>query len=197
MKKSLLSLIVILLIVLVDQLIKFEVKTDFLLYETVSVTDWFKLFFTENKGFAFGMSFGGTALLACFRVAAIAACCYLLYLLIKRNAPTGLVICFSMIIAGALGNLIDNAFYGMIFSESLPFGDPAGLVSFGHGYSDFMSGKVVDMFYFPLFTWPEWMPLVGGDVFFGAVFNFADASISCGAVAALLFYGSYYRSLGR
>lgn len=79
-------------------------------------------------------------------------------------------------------------FYGLIFTESIPYSDPAKLVAFGQGYGSFLSGKVVDMFYFPLFTWPDWIPLVGGDIFFGAIFNIADAAISCGAVAPALFY---------
>ena len=117
--------------------------------------------------------------------------CIILTRLVHRKAPYGIIICMSMIIAGALGNIIDNMFYGLIFTESSPYGMPAQLVPFGNGYGTFLSGKVVDMFYFPLFTWPEWVPVLGGNVFFGAIFNFADASISCGAVAMALFYYKY------
>lgn len=182
---------VLLVVIVVDQLIKFEVKTTYLLHEAYDVTGWFKLLFTENRGMAFGMQFVGTMFLAVFRVAAIVFFSICLYRIIRRKAPYGLIICVTMIIAGAVGNIIDNMFYGLIFTESLPFGTPAHVVPFGQGYGTFLSGKVVDMFYFPLFTWPDWMPLVGGNVFFGAIFNFADASISCGAVALILFYHKY------
>ena len=101
----------------------------------------------------------------------------------------GLIFCWALVVAGAAGNIIDNLFYGLIFSES-GYGVPpvASLVDFGQGYGSFLSGKVVDMFYFPFFTWPDWMPLIGGTTFFGAIFNFADAAISCGIVALFIFY---------
>lgn len=185
---------IMLAVIVIDQLIKFEIKTGFVLHETYEVASWFKIFFTENRGMAFGMQFIGTMFLALFRVVAIVFFAIYLYRLVRRRAPWGLVACVSLIIAGAVGNIIDNMFYGLIFTESLPFGDPAQLVPFGQGYGEFLSGKVVDMFYFPLFTWPDWMPIVGGNVFFGAVFNFADASISCGAVALVLFY---YKHISR
>ena len=141
---------------------------------------------------AFGMSFISTDLLTIFRMVAIAVFVYFLTRQIREKAPIGFIVCLALIIAGAMGNIIDNCFYGLIFSESTPavppFGTHAQLVDFGAGYGSFLHGHVVDMFYFPLFTWPDWMPLVGGDVFFGAVFNFADAAISCGGVALLLFY---------
>ena len=97
-----------------------------------------------------------------------------------------------MVIAGAAGNIIDNCFYGLIFTASpldgTPGATPAVLTAFGEGNGSFLTGHVVDMFYFPLFTWPDWVPFLGGKVFFNAIFNFADASISCGAVAILIFY---------
>lgn len=191
MRRSLLAVIIIAFVIIIDQIIKFEIKTNFSLHEIVSVTDWFQIVFVENRGMAFGMQFVGTMFLALFRVAAISFFIFLLYVFIKRKAPYGVIVCVAMVIAGALGNIIDNTFYGLIFSESLPWGEPAHLVSFGEGYGTVLSGKVVDMFYFPLFTWPQWMPIVGGDTFFGAVFNFADASISCGAVVLTLFYYKY------
>jgi signal peptidase II len=165
------------------------------LYEKVEVTSWFHILFTENKGMAFGMSFVGTMFLALFRIAATALFIYLLYKIVKdKKYPKGLIVVVSMLIAGALGNLVDNFFYGLIFTESLPtyFAQgPAHLVPFGEGYGEFLSGKVVDMFYFPLFEWPDWVPLVGGDVFFGAIFNVADAAISIAFVLALCFYSKY------
>lgn len=180
----------IVLVVAIDQFVKLYVKTHFALYEQVEVFSWFKLYFVENDGMAFGLDFLGTAPLACFRVIAISAFCFYLRRLVQERTPWGMIACISLIIAGAVGNLLDNAFYGEIFTESVPqgFGEMAHLVDFGTGYGEFLSGKVVDMFYFPLFTWPTWMPLVGGEVFFGAVFNFADAAINVGAIALILFY---------
>lgn len=190
-KRSLIAVAVVLGVIIIDQLIKFDIKTTFLLHEDYCVTgDWFHILFTENRGMAFGMQFVGTMFLALFRIVAIGFFCLVLARLIKRKAPYGVIVCVAMIIAGASGNIIDNMFYGLIFTESTPF-SLAQLVPMGQGYGSFMSGKVVDMFYFPLFTWPDWMPLVGGNTFFGAIFNFADAAISCGAVALLLFYYKY------
>ena len=190
-KRSLIAVAVVLGVLIIDQLIKFDIKTTFLLHEDFCVAgDWFHILFTENRGMAFGMQFVGTMFLALFRIVAIGFFCLVLARLIKRKAPYGVIVCVAMIIAGASGNIIDNMFYGLIFTESTPF-SLAQLVPMGQGYGSFMSGKVVDMFYFPLFTWPDWMPLVGGNTFFGAIFNFADAAISCGAVALLLFYYKY------
>ena len=190
-KRSLIAVAVVLGVIIIDQLIKFDIKTTFLLHEDFCVAgDWFHILFTENRGMAFGMQFVGTMFLALFRIVAIGFFCLVLARLIKRKAPYGVIVCVAMIIAGASGNIIDNMFYGLIFTESTPF-SLAQLVPMGQGYGSFMSGKVVDMFYFPLFTWPDWMPLVGDNTFFGAIFNFADAAISCGAVALLLFYYKY------
>lgn len=192
-RRAALAVCIFLAVVICDQLVKMEVKLGFTLHESVRITDWFQLVFTENRGMAFGMAFVGTMFLALFRVVAICFFCYALSKLIRRLAPYGLVACISLIIAGALGNIIDNCLYGLIYTESTYF-EPARLVPFGQGYGSFLSGRVVDMFYFPLFTWPDWMPLVGGNVFFGAIFNVADAAISCGAVALVVFY---YRYLSR
>ena len=190
-KRSLIAVAVVLGVIIIDQLIKFDIKTTFLLHEDFCVAgDWFHILFTENRGMAFGMQFVGTMFLALFRIVAIGFFCLVLARLIKRKAPYGVIVCVAMIIAGASGNIIDNMFYGLIFTESTPF-SLAQLVPMGQGYGRFLMGKVVDMFYFPLFTWPDWMPLVGGNTFFGAIFNFADAAISCGAVALLLFYYKY------
>ena len=176
-------------VILIDQVIKISVKTSMWIGQRIEVTDWFQIFFTENKGMAFGMDFIGTFFLAIVRVAAIALFVWILSNVVRKHAPLGMVVCLACVIAGAAGNIIDNCFYGLIFSESgYPFDPVSHIVPFGEGYGSFLSGQVVDMFYFPLFTWPRWMPLVGGDVFFGAVFNFADAAISCGAVAIFIFY---------
>lgn len=181
---------IMLAVFVIDQIIKVAVKTNMHLYESIEVTDWFQIYFIENRGMAFGMDFIGTTFLSIFRIIAIIIFCVLLVRIIRRRLPIGLIACVSLVVAGAMGNIIDNFCYGMIFSESTPF-QISSLVGWGEGYGQMMSGRVVDMFYFPLFTWPEWMPWVGGDVFFGAVFNFADAAISCGAVAILIFYNKY------
>lgn len=181
---------IMLAVFVIDQIIKVAVKTNMHLYESIEVTDWFQIYFIENRGMAFGMDFIGTTFLSIFRIIAIVVFCVLLVRIIRRRLPIGLIACVSLVVAGAMGNIIDNFCYGMIFSESTPF-QISSLVGWGEGYGQMMSGRVVDMFYFPLFTWPEWMPWVGGDVFFGAVFNFADAAISCGAVAILIFYNKY------
>ena len=189
--RALLATAIVLGVIVIDQIIKYYIKTSFCLHEDYCVAnDWFHILFTENRGMAFGMRFVGTMFLALFRVGAIAFFCVMLAKIIKKKAPYGLIVCVAMIIAGATGNIIDNMFYGLIFTESTPY-ELAHLVPFGEGYGSFLSGKVVDMFYFPLFTWPDWVPMVGGNTFFGAIFNFADASISCGAVALVLFYYKY------
>ncbi len=197
-KLLVLSVGIIFAVLVVDQALKFCVKTSFSLFEKLEVAPWFYLCFTENDGMAFGMDFIGTMFLCLFRVAAVAVFLYLLVRVIRRGFPTGLIVCLSLIIAGAAGNIIDNCFYGLIFTESTPYTFPAKLVDFGAGYGSFLSGKVVDMFYFPLFSFdfPGWMPLVGGKhfLFFNAIFNFADAAISCGAIALLIFYRKFFTS---
>lgn len=190
--RAIVAAVLVLFVLLVDQIIKFEVKTNMSLYERIDVTDWCKLLFIENRGMAFGMDFIGTMFLTLFRVAAIVLFTFILVRVVRKKAPIGLIVCFALVVAGAAGNIIDNCFYGLVYTESVPCGAPAQLVPWGEGYSSFLSGKVVDMFYFPLFRWPSWVPLIGGDVFFGAIFNFADAAISCGAIAILLFYRQYF-----
>lgn len=194
-RRGILAVALPLAVIVTDQLIKFYVKTHFALHETLPVTDWFEIVFTENRGMAFGMQIVGTLSLALFRIAAVAYFLLVLARAVKRRAPYGVVACIALVIAGAAGNIIDNAFYGLVFTESTPFSAPATFVGFtGGGYGSLMTGRVVDMFYFPLFTWPSWMPFVGGNTFFGAIFNFADAAISCGAIALIVFY---YRYLSR
>ncbi len=189
---------IIFLVLLFDQIIKFQVKTNLLLHERIEVTNWFHILFTENRGMAFGMDFIGTTFLTLFRFAAVILFSVILVRTLRNTRyPVGLVICLSLVVAGAAGNIVDNCFYGLIFSESPEYssffatGMPAVLVPFGEGYGGFLSGRVVDMFYFPLFVWPEWIPFVGGEYFFNAIFNFADAAISCGAIALFLFYRKY------
>ena len=181
------ALIITLSVLLIDQIIKCLVKTGMFLGESIEVTPWFQILFVENNGMAFGMEIIGKLFLSLFRIGAIGFfICYLIKI-INKGFPTGYIVTVSFVIAGATGNLIDCMFYGLIFTESTPF-NQAVMTSFGDGYAPFLYGKVVDMFYFPLWTWPDWMPLVGGDIFFGPVFNFADSCITCGVIVLLLFY---------
>ncbi len=197
--RAYLSAAIIIFVLVADQVIKVAVKTHMALYDRIHVFDWFYIYFVENRGMAFGMEFIGTAILTVCRLVAICAFMYCLVRCIRKKYPIGFIICLAMIIAGAFGNIIDNCFYGLCFTESQPanpfYSTIAHSVPFGEGYGSFLSGKVVDMFYFPLWTWPESWPMVGGHTFFGAVFNFADASISCGAVAMVLFYYKRLASL--
>ena len=191
MTKGRLATLIIVAILLIDQAIKIWVKTSMTLHESIRVTDWFYITFIENMGMAFGMQLGSKIMLSLFRVVAIGILGYYIWQQVKRNARTGYLICLSMVLAGAAGNLIDCMFYGLLFNESSPY-YLSYLVDFGTGYAPFLMGKVVDMFYFPLIEteWPTWMPFVGGEhfVFFSPVFNFADASISVSVVLLLLFY---------
>ena len=183
---------IVVAILLIDQIIKIEVKTNMTLGEAKRVTDWFYIEFIENNGMAYGMKFINKLVLSLFRLFAIGFIGYYLAKIIKKNvAPLGYIVLIAMVLAGAAGNLIDCLFYGLIFDASTPF-TVSQFVPFSEGYSTFLHGKVVDMFYFPIIqtTWPEWVPYFGGSeyVFFSPVFNFADACISVGVVALLLFY---------
>ena len=181
-------------VLLIDQLIKIWVKTSMYWHESIRVTDWCYIFFTENNGMAFGMEIIGKLFLTSFRIVAVALIGYYLYRFIKLGLKTGFIVCISLILTGALGNIIDCVFYGVLFSESTP-GQIASFLPKGGGYAPMLYGKVVDMFYFPLIetTWPSWMPIVGGEnfIFFSPIFNFADAAISCGIFALFIFYSKY------
>ena len=189
--KGRLAALITVAILLVDQIIKIWVKTSMPLHDSIHITDWFYITFIENMGMAFGMQLGSKIILSLFRVAAICFLGYYIWKQVKQNARTGYIVCLSMVLAGAAGNLIDCMFYGLIFNESSP-NYVSYFVPFGTGYAPFLMGKVVDMFYFPLIEteWPTWMPFVGGEhfVFFSPVFNFADACISVSVVWLLLFY---------
>lgn len=180
-------MLIILLLVIIDQVIKVEVKTTMYLGESNRVTDWFFITFIENNGMAYGMSFIYKPLLTLFRIVACSAIGYYIYKVVKRDTRIGYVVCLSMILAGAAGNIFDCLFYGQVFTVSTPY-NIAEFVSFGDGYAPLLQGRVVDMFYFPLWEWPDWMPLIGGQVFFSPVFNFADSCISVGVVLLLLFF---------
>ncbi len=188
--------IFIAILILLDQILKVWIKTNMSLGEAIIVfPDWFQLRFVENNGAAFGMQISkigtfdwGKLLLSLFRVVTIGYLCYLLRDLIKKGAHTMVIIPFAMVMAGAIGNLIDSTFYGLIFSESTP----ATVAHFGGSYAAPLMGKVVDMFYFPLFKWdsvPSFLSFLvdGNNYFFGAIFNLADSYISVGVVLFLLF----------
>ncbi len=189
--KGRMAILVVIAVLLIDQMIKIWVKTSMTLHESIHVTDWFYITFIENNGMAFGMQLGSKIILSLFRVIAISALGYYIWLEVKRQAKTGYIVCLSLVLAGAAGNLIDCMFYGLMFNASSPY-YLSYFVPFGTGYAPFLMGKVVDMFYFPLIEteWPQWMPFVGGDhfVFFSPVFNFADSCISVSVVWILLFY---------
>ena len=191
--KGLLATGVILLVVILDQILKIWVKTGFYLGEDYRMFDWFQLVFVQNNGMAFGMEMGSKLFLTLFRIVAVGVLIWIIARL--RNRPwvsCGFMVCIALITAGAAGNIIDCVFYGLIFNNPMP---PAVAVIFpeGGGYAPVFHGMVVDMFYFPLFSfnWPEWVPWVGGEnfLFFQPVFNLADAAISVGMIVLILFYG--------
>ena len=186
-RQGMIALIIVLSVLVIDQIIKYLVKTGMSLGESIDITSWFKILFVENNGMAFGMEIIGKLFLSLFRIGAIGFFIWYLVKILGKGFPTGYIVTVSFVIAGAVGNLLDCMFYGLIFTESTPFNE-AVLTSFGDGYAPFLYGKVVDMFYFPLWTWPDWVPFVGGDIFFGPVFNFADSCITCGVITLLLFY---------
>jgi len=190
-KKAFGAIAVILLILLVDQIIKIWVKTHFALGDDMQITSWFHIRFIENKGMAMGIEVFGKIFLTIFRIVASIAIAYYIYLLIRNGFKLSYIILVSMIFAGAVGNIIDSVFYGVIFSESTPM-HIATLFPPEGGYGSWLHGEVVDMFYFPLFSfrWPSWIPWIGGSgfEFFRYIFNLADASISVGIVVLLLFF---------
>ncbi len=202
MSRTLKCILIILAILVVDQVIKVIVKTNMTLYEQIPVFgNWFMIHFVENKGMAFGLNLPGNygkLILSMFRLVAIVAIGFYLRHLILLKAHPGLLITLSMIMGGAIGNMIDSAFYGMIFSASNTI-HPALVFPEGGGYETFMHGKVVDMFYFPLFSgvYPEWFPRIGGQsfTFFRPVFNIADASISVAVVILLFRQRKYFAFL--
>lgn len=190
-KRGWLAVVLVLVILFVDQIIKIWVKTHMTLHEQIEILSWFKIVFIENNGMAYGMEIGSKLVLSVFRIVAIALLGYYLSRTVIKQARWGYIICLSMVLAGAAGNIFDSMFYGLIFNSSSEY-YVSYFVPFGTGYAPFLMGKVVDMFYFPLITttWPDWVPVVGGNpyVFFSPIFNFADASISVGVVMLLLFY---------
>ena len=194
------SFLVIFLILFIDQALKIWIKTHMILGQEYHVLgDWFIIHFTENNGMAFGMEFGGEfgkITLSLFRIIAVGAIGWYLNHLSKQKVPTGLIIAVSMIFAGAIGNILDSVFYGMIFSDS--YYQVAQLFPEGGGYSSFLHGRVVDMFYFPILKgyYPAWFPLWKGEqfIFFRPVFNIADSSITLGVFIILIFQKRFFKT---
>ncbi|MCQ2059823.1 MAG: lipoprotein signal peptidase [Bacteroidaceae bacterium] len=182
---------------IIDQASKILVKTHMLLgnEHAIDILPWFKICFVENNGMAFGMELGGLGgklFLSLFRIAVISLFIVAINKLIKtKEFSTGFLRCLALVVAGATGNIFDSLFYGIMFNESgIYAGGVSKFVGFGigEGYAPMLYGKVVDMLYFPLFTFPDWFPIWGGRIFFSPVFNFADVCITCGVLLLLLFY---------
>ena len=197
-KQLLIATLLILAVLIIDQTIKIAVKTSMYTGERIEILSWFKLLFIENNGMAFGWELGGKYFLTSFRIIAVSLIGWLIVRTVRKGAPTGFIVCLALVLAGAAGNIIDCLFYGIIFDAPAP-PEVAQFVSPGQGYSSIMLGRVVDMFYFPIAEWemPDWgwvngLPLIpeAGEhcVFFSAIFNFADAVISCSIVALFIFY---------
>ena len=193
------SILLILLIIILDQVLKIWIKTHMVLGQEYHILgNWFIIHFIENNGMAFGMEIAGKfgkIILSLFRIGAVIGIGWYLFYLIKHKASTGLIFTISIIMAGALGNIIDSAFYGMIFSNS--YYHVASMFPAEGGYSSFLHGQVVDMFYFPIIkgTFPDWIPFRGGDsfIFFRPVFNIADSSITVGVILILIFQKRFFK----
>jgi signal peptidase II len=187
------SVLFIFLILLADQVLKIWIKTHMVIGQEYHILgNRGMIHFIENNGMAFGMEMGGKIgkfILSIFRIVAICGIGWYLSSLLKKKASAGLIFAVSAIMAGAIGNMIDSAFYGMLFSES--YNQTATFLPPGGGYSSFLLGRVVDMFYFPIIntSWPDWSPIRAGQslVFFRPVFNLSDSAITCGVFSILLF----------
>jgi signal peptidase II len=191
-------------ILILDQVLKFWIKTTFYMGEShAMIGQWFFLHFTENEGMAFGMRLGGNygkLMLSLFRIVAVIIIGWWLFRVTKQGAGNLLIICISLIFAGALGNIIDSAFYGLIFNEST-YMQIAAFLPEGGGYGTFLHGKVVDMLYFPIIEsyYPAWFPVWGGEefIFFRPVFNLADSSITTGVLILILFQKKVFATISK
>ncbi|PKP05816.1 MAG: lipoprotein signal peptidase [Bacteroidetes bacterium HGW-Bacteroidetes-5] len=192
------TLLVVLLLV-IDQIVKIWIKTNMTIGESIPVLgDWFQIYFIENNGMAFGMQFGGTfgkLVLTLFRMVLIGFIIYYVNKLVKERAPAGVLYGVALILVGAVGNVIDSIFYGVIFSEST-YSTMATIFPQGGGYAPLFFGKVVDMLYFPLIdtTLPDWVPFRGGEkfIFFRPIFNIADSCITIGVAYLLIFKRGFF-----
>lgn len=189
------------ILLVIDQVSKILVKTNMTIGESISVLgDWFQILFIENPGMAFGMEFGGSIgkyFLTILRIVLVIVMIIYLRKLLKKGSevPMGVCVGIMMVMVGALGNILDCMFYGILFGESTMM-QVAQFLPGGGGYAPFFLGKVVDMLYFPLIdtTWPEWVPFVGGDslIFFRPIFNFADSCITVGALYLMIFQWKFF-----
>ena len=175
------SLILIFLVLFIDQFSKIYIKLNFALGEYVEVFSWFKIYFIENNGMAFGLEIISKLFLTIFRIVAVGGLFYFISVLIKKNARTGYILSVSLLLAGAAGNIFDSMFYGVLFSES--YGMPATFLPETGGYASLFHGKVVDMLYFPIIK-----NSVGETLFFSPIFNIADSAITTSVVIILLFF---------
>jgi signal peptidase II len=195
------SFLVVFIVLFIDQALKLWIKTHMSLGQEFHVAgNWFIIHFTENNGMAFGLQFAGgygKLALSLFRIFAVGFLGWYIFRLAKSKTSFGVIFCFSLILAGAMGNIIDSALYGMVFSESTYF-DLARFLPAEGGYSTFLHGKVVDMFYFPILegNYPQWLPILGGEhfIFFRPVFNVADSAITCGVISLLIFQRQFFNT---